>query len=548
MISITQGCKAANPLISLSLLLILGCGGGSSSGGGGRNLETNNTLNVAITGNGTVTSSPSGINCGDDCTQDYTSTSEVTLTATPDNGFIFDRWEGACTGSSSCSVSMSADRSVRAIFVENNNTDNFELSVTITGSGSVNSSPAGINCGSDCAESFQADTQVTLTATPDAGFVFDRWLGDCSGSSACTVTMSSARSVEAVFVEQVTGNFILSVAINGSGSVVSTPSGIDCGTDCSEQYAANTQITLVATADSGFAFDHWEGACVGSQECVVSMVQAQQVTAFFVAPSTPTVLIENYSAPNDAFQLANISVNASGITWHAGLEQYLVVQNNAARIVRYDENFAYLGDLTVSDIDSDTEGLAYVGDNEVLIVSESNTASRVTVDAPEPPGPISGQPPTSQRYQILAPQGGNQGLEGISVRKATATTPARVFACREGGGGDNMRVVYFDMPEDADTVYDEATNLDVFEPFIADDAFRLVVGDLAGMVYDARTDHLIIVSQQSSKAIQIHPYTGEVISELTLSGAPQYEGVTIGPNNELVFVSEDNWIHIFTNE
>ena len=40
----------------------------------------------------------------------------ATVTATPNSGYRFDRWTGACTGSGTCSVTMSADRSVTAHF------------------------------------------------------------------------------------------------------------------------------------------------------------------------------------------------------------------------------------------------------------------------------------------------------------------------------------------------------------------------------------------------------------------------------------------------
>ena len=65
------------------------------------------------------------------------------------------------------------------------------------------------------------------------------------------------------------------------------------------------------------------------------------------------------------------------------------------------------------------------------------------------------------------------------------------------------------------------------------------------MLYDERTGNLIIVSQESRRALQVNADTGAVISTLDLTGAPQFEGVTLGPNNELVFVSEGNWIRIY---
>ena len=68
-----------------------------------------------------------------------------------------------------------------------------------TGSGTVTSSPAGIDCGSDCYEVYGATTVVTLTAAPDVGFVFAGWSGDCLGTGPCIVTMDSSKDITATF-------------------------------------------------------------------------------------------------------------------------------------------------------------------------------------------------------------------------------------------------------------------------------------------------------------------------------------------------------------
>ena len=77
----------------------------------------------------------------------------------------------------------------------------YPLTVSVTGSGTVTSSPPGINCGPTCSYSFPAASSVVLTAIPAPPFIFTGWSGGaCSGFWTCTVTMSSAQSVSATFI------------------------------------------------------------------------------------------------------------------------------------------------------------------------------------------------------------------------------------------------------------------------------------------------------------------------------------------------------------
>jgi hypothetical protein len=70
-----------------------------------------------------------------------------------------------------------------------------------SGSGTVTSSPAAIDCGTTCSASFTEGTTVTLTPTPSAGSTFAGWSGACSGSGTCTVTMGFDTAVTATFDE-----------------------------------------------------------------------------------------------------------------------------------------------------------------------------------------------------------------------------------------------------------------------------------------------------------------------------------------------------------
>jgi len=67
----------------------------------------------------------------------------------------------------------------------------YMLDVETIGSGTVNSDPPGIDCGTSCSEDYLSGTVVTLTATPDTNADFEGWSGDesCSGTGNCIITM-----------------------------------------------------------------------------------------------------------------------------------------------------------------------------------------------------------------------------------------------------------------------------------------------------------------------------------------------------------------------
>ncbi len=159
------------------------------------------TVQKSGAGSGTVTSNPSGIDCGADCNEAYANGTAVTLTATATGGSNFTGWGGACYGTGTCTVSMVLNRSVTASFEPVGLTYTLSVAKSGTGAGTVTSLPAGINCGTDCSEAYLSGTSVALTAAPTSGSTFTGWSGACSGTDAtCTVTMSAARSVTATFM------------------------------------------------------------------------------------------------------------------------------------------------------------------------------------------------------------------------------------------------------------------------------------------------------------------------------------------------------------
>jgi len=85
-------------------------------------------------------------------------------------------------------------------------TASYQLTVTApaSGSGTITSTPSGINCPTTCSATFTGGTSVTLTATPVANYNFSGWSGACTGTGACDVTMTAAESVTANFKAQAT--------------------------------------------------------------------------------------------------------------------------------------------------------------------------------------------------------------------------------------------------------------------------------------------------------------------------------------------------------
>ena len=156
-------------------------------------------LSVLTTGNGLVTSQPSGIACPTDCEKDYPDATQVGLIPMPGNGSKFDGWSGECQGSGPCMLSMTTNRSVRANFSPKVKST---LLVTVTAGGSVISVPGSFNCPGPqtCAEEYDEGEEFSLVAMAVVGWEFRGWQGSCLGIlGPCHVTMNGPVTTTAVF-------------------------------------------------------------------------------------------------------------------------------------------------------------------------------------------------------------------------------------------------------------------------------------------------------------------------------------------------------------
>jgi Divergent InlB B-repeat domain len=85
---------------------------------------------------------------------------------------------------------------------------------------------------------------------------------------------------------------VLTVALKSSGKVTTSDGRLGCRGHCSARYRRGRVLTLTATPDPNFLFDHWEGACIGKAPiCDVALDRDTSVRARFVGVPTRLWLV-----------------------------------------------------------------------------------------------------------------------------------------------------------------------------------------------------------------------------------------------------------------
>ena len=190
----------------------------------------------------------------------------------------------------------------------------YALTINTVGNGTVVADPSA---------PYYYGTEVTLTATADTGWTFTGWSGaGCSGTGTCSITMDDNKSVTATFTQNV---YTLTINKVGNGTVVAAPL---------MPYHYGDAVTLTATADTGWTFNSWSGACAGIGSCSVTMDDNKTVTATFTINTftitasaganggiTPSGAISvNYGAsqsftitPNSGYHVADVLVDGGSV-------------------------------------------------------------------------------------------------------------------------------------------------------------------------------------------------------------------------------------------
>lgn len=157
-----------------------------------------------------------------------------------------------------------------------------------------------LNDGDDRVWSYNNNHQATYSV--DSVTLVPSGYKYCSNSGPVTFsdpTVPKEDTIKLYFAPSVGGGqqYTLSVSKSGTGSgtVISNPSGINCGADCTESYNSGTQVTLIANPDSGSSFIGWSGDCSGVGDCILTINNNKSVTATF---NTSSITDPPKSAPD----------------------------------------------------------------------------------------------------------------------------------------------------------------------------------------------------------------------------------------------------------
>lgn len=274
----------------------------------------------------------------------------------------------------------------------------------------------------------------------------------------------------------------------------------------------------------------------------VSVVGALLCGVSAHAQVSEKTFLEQFVKPDQVLSVKEAAGNLSGVVYNFDTQTYFVIQNNSYQIVEYDKTFTKsLRTIKLVNLpDKDTEDIAYLGKDQFAINMENNLILIFTLKAGQTSVDVSPKRDDVQALQLPAPRKDNKGIEGLCFAPKVGAN-GTFYAVQEDRP---KRVFMIPRPADSKDVFSHR-NLKYFEPFNVDKIFKHVMSDLAGCTFDEKTGHVIILSHESSRLMEV-TQGGVVVKTLDLpTVVEQYEGVTVGPEGELVLVSEPDKVVIF---
>jgi len=212
------------------------------------------TLEIDVEGEGTV--EVDGEVVETPYSEEYWEGTDVELNAIPEEGWEFNGWTGAHDSEEEqITVTMDEDKALTANFVDPD--VEHELAIDAEGEGTVEVD--GVEVELPYSEEHQEGTEVTLTAVPDEGWLFDGWTGDYeSEEEEIFVIIDEDKTLTANFREHDPDEeHELVIDVEGEGTV--EVDGVEEELPFSEIYTDGAEVELTAVAYGDWQFSHWQG-------------------------------------------------------------------------------------------------------------------------------------------------------------------------------------------------------------------------------------------------------------------------------------------------
>lgn len=222
-------------------------------------------------------------------TEDYPHGTTLELTAQPDAGWEFNRWEGDLEGNENpATITIDGETEVTAIFTRTE----YPLTINTVGEGEVDQQVVQTKT-----TDYTDGTVVQLTAIPDDEWAFSEWSGDASGAdTTITITVDSPKEITATFLR--TFQFTTVVQPEEGGTI--TP---EAG-----RYIRDTTFEVTAEPNQGWRFTGWEGDFTGS------------VNPFSLTMNGNKTIVANFERQEFSLEIATEGEGTVNTTLISGIE------------------------------------------------------------------------------------------------------------------------------------------------------------------------------------------------------------------------------------
>ncbi len=354
----------------------------------------------------------------------------IAIEAIPFEGYVFQGWEGDIDGNENPeSVLLDNDKIITVRFSPRD----YPLNITISGEGIVtevvesrtteddsnqgvrqkaknstlqpdndfersSKSEAHIGTNQQVEKNSSQNTlstTVRLKAEPEEGWYFSQWEGDLTGDvNPEIITVDEEKEVTAVFLQEETDGYSISVNVIGEGDVNKNPDRT--------YFNEGDEVTLTANPDQGWSFIEWQGDLTGSENSKTVTIEGDlNVTALFEVSEDPGMIITQQPSgtkagaaisPAPAIKLTDgLGAPMEGVEIKVSLNENSFTAESSVSVATDNEGIASFNNLIIGTalsgyilmFEADEPGVTDISSNPFGVVAATGEPSNSSAAVPD---------------------------------------------------------------------------------------------------------------------------------------------------------------------